>query len=382
MRPDHHHKSQFKYPAAITLLITIPLILSISLSTVLLSDLLLNDLDSQADRFGQSSADLLAVSCDEYLLNNDLLSLNVLLSKLVSNGYFKHASIYSADNRLLAQSGTPDWTADKVFTAEIHYQDSIAGHLRITISQTERRKTSAVTISIIIACNLLLIALAAILVFKSGDRISAFLNRLSVQNEPAVTGEIKQADLSEPDREIPVLLQERPVLLQDRDIGCSFSILVIKLKPVRDALQLKHAINQAISLYNGEIIQQKEDEIVVNFAAESDNSFQAICTLLVIRSLVDDLVPGLELAAGIHCGSDMEEQDSIKKHAIYLASLGSGNLLTSESIYYDGQIRNRVEISEFHSSLTPDTKVFAIESLQHDYQTLIDSQAAQLKHSR
>lgn len=370
MCPHHIHKFHLKYSAAIILLIALPLILSITLSTVLLSTLLLRDLDDQANSFGQTTADLLADSSEEYLLSSDLLSLNVLLSELVSKDYFNHASIYSADNHLLAEAGTLDSAGDRIYTAEIHYQDSIAGHLRIRLAQTARRKASAATITIIIISNLFLLAVVALLVHKSGERISAFLNRLYDQNTSTETDDIVLVDT------------EKQISAENSITACRFSILVIKLKPARVAQQFKHAINQAISLYNGGIMQQKDDEVAAIFAADSDHCFQAICTTLVLQSLADDLSPGLKLSAGIHCGRDLDEQDAIMKHAIYLASLESVDLLTSQDVNCHGQIRNRVKISEFHSSLAPDSKVFAIESLQDGYQTLIKQQAMQLNQSR
>jgi|TARA_Y100000310_G_scaffold325618_1_gene389328 hypothetical protein len=343
----------------------LPLVLSASLSIALLSTLLVDDLDDQANSFGQTTADLLAVSSEEYLLAGDLLSLNVLLSELVTKGHFSHASIYSADSHLLAEAGRSNTVGDREYTAEIHYQDSIAGHLRITLAQSER--SSAVTISVIVVCNLLLIAMVALSVLRWGDRISTYLSRL--HESDAATGDVAGVNM---DTES----------IEERDSVDLFSILVIRLKPVRVAVQLRHSINQAISLYNGDIIQQKDDEVVVIFTADGDHCFQAICTNLVIQSLADELFPELEMGAGIHAGSDLDAQDAIKKHAIYLASLEYGSLLTSESVYCDEQVQQRVKISEFHSSLAPESRVFAIESLQDGYQMLIDRQATQLNQSR
>ncbi|MDP6264271.1 MAG: hypothetical protein QGI68_08250 [Pseudomonadales bacterium] len=345
-----------------------PLILSVTLSAVFLSALLLRELDGQADDFGQTTAELLAVSSEEYLIAGDLLSLNVLLSELVTKGHFSHASIYSADSHLLAEAGNSTWGEDREYTAEIHYQESIAGHLRITLAHTEQ--SSAWTITIIIVSNLLLIAIVALLVHRSGDQILTFLNRLQSQDNGTHVGDMAQHHSG----------AQSPT--EHDATACRFSVLVIRLKPVRVALQLKHVMNQAISLYNGDIIHQTDDEVVVVYTADTDHCFQAICTDLVIQSLADDHFPGLELGAGIHCGGDLDDQDAIKKHAIYLASLGYGNLLTSESVYFSGDVQKRVKISEFHSSLAPDSKVFAIESLQDDYQTLINRQAVQLNQSR
>ena len=283
----------------------------------------------------------------------------------MGDGYVNHASIYSADNRLLAESGTPDWSGDQVYTSEIHYQDSIAGYLRLTLSQTERRRTSAVTITTIIFCNLLLIAIVVLLAFRSGDRIWSILEGLYNAQE---NSEI----------ELPGPADQTDSQSQVSDTKYRFSILDVRFKPARVARILKPSIIQAISLYNGEIIHQKDDEVTVYFDAKGDHCFQAICTLLVIRCLAADHAPGLALGAGIHCGNNPEKQDLIKKQAIYLASLGYGNLLTSATVFHDKQIRDRVKITEYHSSLSPDTKVFAIDSLKDDYQRLIDRQAAQL----
>ena len=64
-------------------------------------------LRQQADLLAQSLLLQTESSARDLLVARDLLSLNVLLSRLVENPLVAHATLYSKENRLLAEAGTP-----------------------------------------------------------------------------------------------------------------------------------------------------------------------------------------------------------------------------------------------------------------------------------
>ena len=102
-------------------LVLVPIFIS-GLASVLFSYNHVNvELNQKGQHFGNAIAEQLSLSVTDYLVNEDILSLNVVLNDLVAGGTFDFASIYSADNRLLAQAGKRASGMDKahIFTRDI-----------------------------------------------------------------------------------------------------------------------------------------------------------------------------------------------------------------------------------------------------------------------
>ncbi len=76
-----------------TLLVLLPVLLSALASIWLTTQHMQTSLNRQGEHFGNSVADQLSQSLTDYLVNEDILSLNVVLNKLVVQGNFDFASI-------------------------------------------------------------------------------------------------------------------------------------------------------------------------------------------------------------------------------------------------------------------------------------------------
>jgi Ca2+-transporting ATPase len=110
----------------------------------------------QGQLIGMAIASQLASGVSEYLISEDRLSLAVLLSDLVQKGVFESAAIYGADNSLVAMAGDPTDFLSQVYTVEIPYQDSIAGYVRITLSEERLFPDNSESIFWILLLNLML----------------------------------------------------------------------------------------------------------------------------------------------------------------------------------------------------------------------------------
>ena len=83
--------SYIKY--RIILAVLIPLVASALLSTWLITSFSHGQLTSQSRHYGQAIADQLAINATDYLVSNDILSLNVVLDDLLTRNNFNFAAM-------------------------------------------------------------------------------------------------------------------------------------------------------------------------------------------------------------------------------------------------------------------------------------------------
>ena len=88
-----------------SLLVLVPIFISGLASVVFHYQHVNVELNQKVQHFGASIADQLSLSVTDYFVNEDILSLNVVLTQLLARGHFDFASVYSAYNQLLAQVG-------------------------------------------------------------------------------------------------------------------------------------------------------------------------------------------------------------------------------------------------------------------------------------
>lgn len=100
------------------------------------------------DQGGTIIASQLAQSATEYMLENDSLALQALLSELTQSALISHASIADASHRILAESGSQQTNAgvSREFTSEISLHDSVVGHVTIHILGAASPAVSAVIV--------------------------------------------------------------------------------------------------------------------------------------------------------------------------------------------------------------------------------------------
>jgi uncharacterized membrane protein affecting hemolysin expression len=376
MKPEDTEEDSSIPASRVILLVTIPLLTSCILSVYLIASLIGANQQQQSLLIGNAIAKQLGASVSEYMLTEDRLSLTVLLNELVTEGVFSSATIYGADNRLVAAAGNATNNADSVFTAEIPYQDSVAGYVHISLSAEKLFVDGLSTIFMIVAANLVLMLIGGFYAFKVAAKLTR--PRLTaaedVSYEPKAKGGVKkERTFSLPIITAPSRPDHKSTPLEFDD----FSMLVLKIRPPRIIDELRSSIRKAVSLYKGRIESFDEEEITVLFTQETDQCFQAACTALVIQSLTKEIKYG-ECKAGMACGSNKDEMRQVRKQASYFASVANNEVLVSEAVYLRENIYKKVEIAEFHSSMAPDSQLYKISGLIDSHQNLIDSQARQL----
>jgi hypothetical protein len=379
MKPENIEENSSIPSSRLVLLVTVPLLVSCVLSIYLIANLISENQQRQGQLIGNAIAKQLGAAVSEYIVAEDRLSLTVLLNELLKEGVFSSATIYGADNRLVAAAGNAVHDIDMVFTAEVPYQDSVAGYVHIALATDKLFVDTLSTILIIVAANLVLILITGFYAVQIKANLS--------QQESAVTeagsSETIPNDSAKKERtfSLPIITapsrpdrKSEPVKFDD------FSMLVLKIRPTRIIDELRTGIRKAVSLYKGRIESFDDEEITILFTHETDHCFQAACTALVIQSLTKDIKYG-ECKAGMDCGSKVDEIRQVRKQASYYASVADNELLVSEAVYLQENINGKVEIAEIHSSMAPDSQLYKISGLLDSHQNLIDSQARQLGRS-
>ena len=368
-------------------LVLLPVILSGAACIWITATHVSSQLDDQRQHFGDAIADQLALSLTDYLVNVDILSLNVVLTDLVARGNFAFASIYSADNRLLAQAGRrpAGATAEQMFSRDITWQNTSMGYLQIGLGDQLSSTTLHSIISLLLAIHLLVAAITGLAVWFYADLIYLWIARPGRPPEPARSQAAEQ-DLPASASAAPVVTAQAPVAEIPAATPATV-VLVIKLQPARLLSQHMQRIQKALSLYGAELAPLDGDHVVATFSRR-DPVFQAICAGLLLLEIFQLIGEPVIVKLGMQV-ADRTTHDSnqtaapaalanARKHASYLASIADSRLLTSQQVYAQVSDPELFIIKPFQSSLTPDGLVFQVEALDPAHQGLILAQARQL----
>ena len=318
-----------------------------------------NYLSQQTEVLGSSLATQAAFNATQSILNNDLLSLNVLLNRLVVDDNILSARVYNKKDELLAEatSGSSGMQPDqdfrpsathRVYSSSIKFRDEIVGHVLITLDKTPAQATLQHLNNLLIGVAIFVCTIALLLVVIITKWLFAPINEASSVLLNYSKGR-KAKDLSSPIyKEARALLKavetiqtiERPkeeqeivsskteenvppaikpqfeinfdaIFEESRQRSCVLYFDLLNLEewhqdmtPLQVANLLTpiyRAIFQASELYLGQVHQYKNDSAVILFSAQDceDNLYiNAVCTAQLFLGLVDKLLEN-ELYADI-----------------------------------------------------------------------------------
>ena len=297
----------------------------------------------EQSRFGQSSARQLAAQVASYVVEDNLLSLNVIVAQLTRNEPLQFVAIYDESNQLIVQSGREERT-NASYTAEVTFQDSLVGRVRMTVSHA---KTSKKLLGWIL---LMLAAGYCFVLWRFETSITLWVNQ---ETQPqAATTEIL---------ETPQQIDHGPT---------EECILVVRIRPARHLEQHFDKFFKAANLYGGIVEQTTPEELVIHFDS-SDAMYMATCSGLLIQKIAAK-VNG-KIAFGGTLDLINEEPEKIRKAASYLASIAEGNLIAAHGYL---PLSDRVELQPFHHALVDSEGLLRIAGLINP--DLLNNQATQL----
>ena len=344
----------------------LPLIISAAVMSTLVTFSTEKRLTSQSEYFAKTLTTYLAMTTAEHMVNDDVLGINILLTRLQEDEILDFASVYGTNDQLIAQVGRQNPRATAIFSQQVTFQDTTAGYIQVGFNDRTISQYRDTMLALVLIFHLILLFIVAGTILFAGDFV-AFWIFLSPAKPVEEVGTSDKAEDSEP----PLVEPEDP----------STTILVIKFRPIRLLDKHKVVLEQAASLYNGKLVDQGDD-LTIQFRGD-DGVFQSACAALLLLTLIHHLGPPLKIKLGIHWLADMNDEIALEKatkHTSYLASIGEQVALVSRA--FEEQLARQSDISSepFHSSLTPDGEVFQIIQVQN--QSLIDSQALQLINNR
>lgn len=303
-------------------------------------------IELEQSRFGQSSARQLAAQVAGYVVEDNLLSLNVIVAQLTRDEPLQFVAIYDESNRLIAQSGKEERT-NTSYTAEVTFQDSLVGRVRVTVSHAETGMRWLGWILLVLAAGY------GLLVWRLNTSIASWINH-------------------EPESE-PIAAQVTDAPPHTDDGPTEECILVVRIRPARHLEQHFDKFFKAANLYGGITEQTTPEELVIHFNSP-DAMYMAACSGLLIQKIADKL--NGKIAFGGTLDLLNEEPEKTRKAASYLASIAEGNLIAAHGY---SLLSDRVELQSFHHALVDSEGLLRISGLNNA--DLLNTQANRLATS-
>ena len=316
----------------------------------------------QSDTIGVLLSQQTASAATDMLVTGDRLSLSVLLNQLVQTPYVARAAIYSIDNRKIASSESEDPTtvSGQTYSSPIHYQDVIAGYVRLQLDEALLTKNARDALVVITAVSLIL--LVAALIFLQiyaatlSSRLELVLRQLrSLLQTPLVNRDKSGNELNQLAHFVEQQLTEKVANSQSEDeepeaeqdetsvVVCIRNKNLPRLRQLishQDMMDILHthtvAIEQAASLYNGEISYTPEGNAYIRFSSFDSCEFTqdalSCCLLIesVNRVIGENAIVKIQVGIGLCVSDDIpdfpgdespSEVDSAAGNALMLASL-------------------------------------------------------------
>jgi len=300
-------------------------------------------IELEQSRFGLSLARQLAAQVASDVVEDNLVSLNVIVAQLTRNEPLQFVAIYDETNQLIVQSGKEERT-NTSYTAEVTFQDSLVGRVRMTISHAKTDKQFLGWFLLMLAAGY------SFLVWRFETSITGWVNH-ETRSEPSTTQIL----------ETPSQTDHEPT---------EECILVIRIRPARHLEQHFDKFFKAANLYWGIVEQTTPEELVIHFDS-SDAMYMATCSGLLIQKIAAK-VNG-KIAFGGTLDLLNEEPEKIRKAASYLASIAEGNLIAAHGY---SPLSDRVELQPFHHALVDSEGLLRVAGLINP--DLLNNQASQL----
>ncbi len=309
------------------LILTTPVVVSAVFTLLITLFSVAPQLRTNATSTAAVMVDQLASLSAVFMVNSDVLALNVLLDEQVEKHPIAFAAIYSSNNQLLAQSGSrnPDRRA---VTTDITWQNESLGHLllQVDVDEGTARLNSILLLALMVHAAMA-IALTGVAWF-AGDFVYLWLTApppLKPINEPV-----------EPDPEQLSLVPQE------------LTLLLVRCRPAR--LVDHEGIARTARLYRGKINHVSDEELLLEFQSD-DQVMGALCCGTLLREIFNQ---NPRIRYGLVLDIDAPDAaEAQKKKVRYLATLGPGKLLLSEHFFrhVSPEMRERFGINTFTSSL-------------------------------
>ena len=349
-----HLKQKLSAPI-VTLMTFLSLILiSLTLFWVTITNTLEGYLTQQTEVLGSSLATQAAFNATQSILTNDLLSLNVLLTRLVVDENILSARVFNKQDELLAEASSDNSSHlneddisvsqnKRVFSSSVKFRQEVVGHVIITLDKTPTQNILSRLNSVLISVSILVTFFSLFIVFFMTKKLFAPINNVCEALEALLEGhndaklnkagyreantlltlfaKVQSLDWlvkKESKEQAPEIIEEalvpaktdsqfeinfEKIFEEDKQRSCVLYIELTNMAqwqeeftPIQIAnlfTPVYRAMFQASEAYCGQVHQYQENATLVLFSAsECDDQLylNAICTAKLFTKLIDKLL--------------------------------------------------------------------------------------------
>lgn len=260
-------------------------------------------LDQQEQIYGHSMAVLAARQAVDATVNQDLVSLQVILRDIAENPRVANATIHDVENRLLVQAGsTPNLNrADGAhnFSAPITFHDSVAGYVTLALKEPAYPLANNLTLALIV----LLLGALALAFFKQrpqpAGRVTAAPATGDDADADSARGRIPIANLKPMADDLPANKHTVELALHIDNLHTLRRQLTGPL--LKQLLEiLERQIKGVCALYKGQLQENtgatpSRLTILFRHSSQSSACFNALCTAYLLQRLTTTANNGIVL---------------------------------------------------------------------------------------
>ncbi len=284
----------------------------------------------QQQYFGEAAAAQLSNFVVQYVITDDILSLNVITAEINENIQVSSVAIYNENDDLIAQSGREADNAT-FFTKEIIFQDSVIGYVRVSTHDASIANHALLVLPVTIVLGLVSVAW-----LRPEWIVNWLYNRPVSQTENIPDVRIRETIRKDPE-----------------------SFLVVRIRPAQHLARHFAQFFQAAKQFNGIVEQTTPEELVIHFEGE-DSMFAAASTGVLFQQMSKMLNGNMTFGGTL----DLAEEDSNKrlKAASYLASIAKDDLIIARG---EELLGNRATLKTFHHSLVDSKNLRLISEIKN-----------------
>ena len=262
------------------------------------------------ERFGEETADDLALLAAESMLRRDRIRLGLLATHLIERGKLRSVEIYASDGAPLVVEGSPRTDAP-AYTRHAAIEDAAAGQVRITLDAEHFRAPTQTLLARsagFLAAGLLLVVGGAYFYARPQPR-DHFANSSD------------DVDEAEGGGEFVVVASVFPRRAAQTESGA---------EAVAGAVSIAH---QVANLYAGEAVPWRGAGVALTFRAtpSEGRAFDVVCAALLLGRLLSE--PRADERTAFRTGLDLVGDDGVEAVAVMASLAPDGGLVVGRTAY-------------------------------------------------
>ncbi|EAQ67497.1 hypothetical protein MED121_16259 [Marinomonas sp. MED121] len=274
-----HSLIEQKLSASIVTLLTFLslMLITLALFWVTITNTLESYLTQQTEVLGSSLATQAAFNATQSILTNDLLSLNVLLTRLVVDENILSARVFNKQDELLAEASSDNSSYlndsnisavenKRVFSSSVKFRQEVVGHVIITLDKTPTQNILSRLNSLLISVSIFITALSLLIVFLVTRKLVAPITNVSEALEALLKGhtdaKLNKAIYKEANTLVTLLAKVQSLDWLTKTESSSAASL----------LEIEANTNQA---------HEKKEQIEINFEKIFEEDKQRSCVLYI-----------------------------------------------------------------------------------------------------